>query len=150
VLVVPKPRGNLFVSYSLSSTNGPVHNTLNMAGLEGLTSLIYHEKQQPGSMLCAQHALNSLLRQFTRFPLIITHSNVDQQKGTMSVYPCKFDASMADQVICSSQLPIFRTSRTHWTRLKKATTMPTRGVTAPIWTIQVCTCCLGSSRSSFD
>lgn len=33
-----------------------------MAGLEGLASIIYHEKQQPGSMLCAQHALNSLLQ----------------------------------------------------------------------------------------
>ncbi|KAF8844289.1 Josephin-domain-containing protein [Paxillus ammoniavirescens] len=33
-----------------------------MAGLEGLVSMIYHEKQQSGSMLCAQHALNSLLQ----------------------------------------------------------------------------------------
>jgi len=35
---------------------------ITMAGLEGLASAIYHEKQQDGSMLCAQHALNSLLR----------------------------------------------------------------------------------------
>ncbi|THU95668.1 Josephin-domain-containing protein [Dendrothele bispora CBS 962.96] len=33
-----------------------------MAGLENLTALIYHEQQQEGSMLCAQHALNSLLQ----------------------------------------------------------------------------------------
>lgn len=33
-----------------------------MAGLENLISSIYHERQQPGSMLCAQHALNNLLR----------------------------------------------------------------------------------------
>ncbi|KAF8893769.1 Josephin-domain-containing protein [Infundibulicybe gibba] len=33
-----------------------------MSGLEALESLIYHEKQQEGSMLCAQHALNSLLQ----------------------------------------------------------------------------------------
>ncbi|RDB25080.1 Ataxin-3 [Hypsizygus marmoreus] len=33
-----------------------------MAGLENLADIIYHEKQQPGSMLCAQHALNSLLQ----------------------------------------------------------------------------------------
>ncbi|KAG9221109.1 hypothetical protein CCMSSC00406_0005452 [Pleurotus cornucopiae] len=33
-----------------------------MAGLEALSSIIYHEKQQSGSMLCAQHALNSLLQ----------------------------------------------------------------------------------------
>ncbi|KAI0045286.1 Josephin-domain-containing protein [Auriscalpium vulgare] len=33
-----------------------------MAGLETLVPLIYHETQQPGSMLCAQHALNSLLQ----------------------------------------------------------------------------------------
>lgn len=33
-----------------------------MAGLEPLVPHIYHERQQPGSMLCAQHALNSLLQ----------------------------------------------------------------------------------------
>ncbi|EJD52776.1 Josephin-domain-containing protein [Auricularia subglabra TFB-10046 SS5] len=33
-----------------------------MAGLEPLIPHIYHERQQPGSMLCAQHALNSLLQ----------------------------------------------------------------------------------------
>ncbi|KAL5484934.1 hypothetical protein ACEPAI_7576 [Sanghuangporus weigelae] len=32
-----------------------------MAGLEALAAIIYHERQQEGSMLCAQHALNSLL-----------------------------------------------------------------------------------------
>ena len=40
-----------------------------MAGLQALSSLIYHEKQQPGSMLCAQHALNSLLRGLNHFQL---------------------------------------------------------------------------------
>lgn len=35
-----------------------------MSELEELVSLIYHEKQESGSMLCAQHALNSLLRAF--------------------------------------------------------------------------------------
>ncbi|KAL1736026.1 Josephin-domain-containing protein [Schizophyllum commune] len=34
-----------------------------MATLDDLVPLIYHEKQQPGSMLCAQHALNALLRE---------------------------------------------------------------------------------------
>ncbi|KAI0665903.1 Josephin-domain-containing protein [Trametes maxima] len=33
-----------------------------MATIDGLIPLIYHEKQQQGSMLCAQHALNSLLQ----------------------------------------------------------------------------------------
>ncbi|KAF9012350.1 Josephin-domain-containing protein [Cyathus striatus] len=33
-----------------------------MSNLEHLKSIIYHEKQEPGSMLCAQHALNSLLQ----------------------------------------------------------------------------------------
>ncbi|KAL0955934.1 hypothetical protein HGRIS_002122 [Hohenbuehelia grisea] len=33
-----------------------------MAGLEPLVALIYHEKQQEGSMLCAQHALNVVLQ----------------------------------------------------------------------------------------
>jgi ataxin-3 len=30
---------------------------------DALKQVIYHEKQEPGSMLCAQHALNSLLQQ---------------------------------------------------------------------------------------
>jgi Ataxin-3 len=34
-----------------------------MSGLEEVTAMIYHERQQEGSMLCAQHALNSLLRE---------------------------------------------------------------------------------------
>ncbi|KAL1941962.1 hypothetical protein VTO73DRAFT_6492 [Trametes versicolor] len=33
-----------------------------MASIDALIPLIYHEKQQEGSMLCAQHALNSLLQ----------------------------------------------------------------------------------------
>ncbi|KAH9998494.1 Josephin-domain-containing protein [Russula compacta] len=33
-----------------------------MVGLEQLTTHIYHENQEPGSALCAQHALNSLLQ----------------------------------------------------------------------------------------
>jgi ataxin-3 len=33
-----------------------------MADLEALADRIYHEKQEHGSALCAQHALNSLLR----------------------------------------------------------------------------------------
>lgn len=34
-----------------------------MTTVDDLIPLIYHEKQEPGSMLCAQHALNSLLRE---------------------------------------------------------------------------------------
>ncbi|OCH95115.1 Josephin-domain-containing protein [Obba rivulosa] len=33
-----------------------------MASIDSLIPLIYHEKQQAGSMLCAQHALNNLLQ----------------------------------------------------------------------------------------
>ncbi|OJT05777.1 Ataxin-3 [Trametes pubescens] len=33
-----------------------------MSSIDSLIPLIYHEKQQEGSMLCAQHALNSLLQ----------------------------------------------------------------------------------------
>ncbi|KAF9268900.1 Josephin-domain-containing protein [Marasmius fiardii PR-910] len=33
-----------------------------MSKLDHLTRIIYHEKQQSGSMLCAQHALNNLLQ----------------------------------------------------------------------------------------
>jgi hypothetical protein len=39
-----------------------------MAGLGILASAIYHERQTTGSMLCAQHALNSLLRKHTAHP----------------------------------------------------------------------------------
>ncbi|EIN11689.1 Josephin-domain-containing protein [Punctularia strigosozonata HHB-11173 SS5] len=54
-----------------------------MAGLEGLASLIYHEKQQPGSMLCAQHALNSLLQgnYFTAPDLSAIAHSLDELEG---------------------------------------------------------------------
>lgn len=42
-----------------------------MAGLEGLVSIIYHERQQPGSALCAQHALNNLLRLWILFVNVV-------------------------------------------------------------------------------
>jgi hypothetical protein len=42
--------------------NTPCGDFQDMAGLEQITTRIYHERQEPGSALCAQHALNSLLR----------------------------------------------------------------------------------------
>lgn len=45
-----------------------------MAGLEQVVAAIYHEKQQPGSMLCAQHALNSLLREHHTSAMVL-HAN---------------------------------------------------------------------------
>ncbi|KAF9241602.1 Josephin-domain-containing protein [Melanogaster broomeanus] len=55
-----------------------------MAGLERLVSLIYHEKQQSGSMLCAQHALNSLLQgnYFTAPDLSELARNLDHLEQT--------------------------------------------------------------------
>ncbi|KAJ4483393.1 Josephin-domain-containing protein [Lentinula aciculospora] len=55
-----------------------------MAGLENLLPLIYHEKQQPGSMLCAQHALNSLLQgnYFSASDLSEIAQNLDDLEGT--------------------------------------------------------------------
>lgn len=41
-----------------------------MASIDALIPLIYHEKQQEGSMLCAQHALNSLLREYSTKVLV--------------------------------------------------------------------------------
>ena len=38
-----------------------------MSAIDRLKTVIYHEKQQEGSMLCAQHALNSLLREKPHF-----------------------------------------------------------------------------------
>ena len=35
-----------------------------MAPLDALLPHIYHERQQEGSMLCAEHALNNLFRAF--------------------------------------------------------------------------------------
>jgi len=52
-----------------------------MVGLESLASLIYHEKQQDGSMLCAQHALNSLLR--TSFVLETQSVMTPSSRGTI-------------------------------------------------------------------
>jgi len=52
-----------------------------MVGLESLLSLIYHEKQQDGSMLCAQHALNSLLR--TSFVLETQSVTTPSSRGTI-------------------------------------------------------------------
>ncbi|KAH7914112.1 Josephin-domain-containing protein [Hygrophoropsis aurantiaca] len=55
-----------------------------MAGLEGLVSMIYHEKQQSGSMLCAQHALNSLLQgnYFTAPDLSTIAASVDELESS--------------------------------------------------------------------
>ena len=52
-----------------------------MAGLEGLASMIYHEKQQSGSMLCAQHALNSLLRMFITCALRVASGSLRSTEG---------------------------------------------------------------------
>ena len=49
----------LYINTFPSSTQPPP----TMASTDDLIPLIYHEKQEPGSMLCAQHALNSLLRE---------------------------------------------------------------------------------------
>jgi ataxin-3 len=53
-----------------------------MAGLEPLIAHIYHEKQAPGSMLCAQHALNALLQgnYFTAPDLSAIAASVDQME----------------------------------------------------------------------
>ncbi|KAI0630092.1 Josephin-domain-containing protein [Trametes polyzona] len=54
-----------------------------MATINQLIPLIYHEKQQEGSMLCAQHALNSLLQgQYVSIMLslwVLTPSNIAPQ-----------------------------------------------------------------------
>jgi hypothetical protein len=53
---------NLFGTWRRRVLFSPSSTFQSMAGLECLVPYIYHEKQQEGSMLCAQHALNSLLR----------------------------------------------------------------------------------------
>lgn len=45
----------------------------NMATMDMLIKEIYFEKQEEGSMLCAQHALNSLLRMCHRKPIHVPY-----------------------------------------------------------------------------
>ncbi|KZT10685.1 Josephin-domain-containing protein [Laetiporus sulphureus 93-53] len=54
-----------------------------MATIEDLIPLIYHEQQEPGSMLCAQHALNSLLQgnYFTAPDLSTIALSLDEQEA---------------------------------------------------------------------
>lgn len=63
---------------------GRVATCLSPPTMDRLTTLIYHEKQQPGSMLCAQHALNSLLR-LSPFSYLIPLTHFSEQKETLSV-----------------------------------------------------------------
>lgn len=46
-----------------------------MNSLAQLVPLIYHERQEEGSMLCAQHALNSLLRTPLPTPISVSICN---------------------------------------------------------------------------
>lgn len=60
-----------------------------MNTLAQLVPLIYHERQEEGSMLCAQHALNSLLR--TPHLILIARLNLqlatDLHRGTLGLFP---------------------------------------------------------------
>ena len=77
-----------------------------MAGLENLIPTIYHEKQQSGSMLCAQHALNSLLRAYARSfdhaHCLIYGMCGPLQKATMCVPECP-PWKCLSRLICCSQ-----------------------------------------------
>ena len=58
-----------------------------MAPLEVLLPLIYHERQQEGSMLCAQHALNNLFRTSYFSPRIWSaDGKIRRQKVHMLVF----------------------------------------------------------------
>ena len=75
-----------------------------MAGLERLVPHIYHEKQQEGSMLCAQHALNSLFRTSQR--LIIHRVN----RFLSLFYRGQLCALLDNLNICSSSEAEFKFS----------------------------------------
>ncbi|TFK21961.1 Josephin-domain-containing protein [Coprinopsis marcescibilis] len=77
-----------------------------MAGLEHLTSVIYHEKQQQGSMLCAQHALNSLLQghYFTAPDLSDIANNLDVLEGTFDEERGEASTNMDDTGFFSVQV----------------------------------------------
>ena len=51
---------------SLAATS--YHTLSTMTTIRDLVPSIYFEKQEPGTALCAQHALNSLLRQSISLP----------------------------------------------------------------------------------
>ena len=79
-----------------------------MAGLERLIPYIYHEKQQEGSMLCAQHALNSLLRTSCKF----VHPSLAYSyfyRGPLCTFLDHFNiGSSTDSVYQSSMLLIYQ------------------------------------------
>lgn len=72
-------RSLLSVLTRLSSTT--------MTTLAQLVPLIYHERQEEGSMLCAQHALNNLLRTLPIIPhlSVSSPSNTDLRRGTFGL-----------------------------------------------------------------
>ncbi|KAF9071738.1 Josephin-domain-containing protein [Rhodocollybia butyracea] len=77
-----------------------------MAGLEPLLPLLYHEKQQSGSMLCAQHALNSLLQgnYFSTTDLSEIAQNLDILEGSYSNNPNMTSENMDDSGFFSVQV----------------------------------------------
>lgn len=117
-----------------------------MAGLEHLIQLIYHEKQQEGSMLCAQHALNSLLRMF---PIVILHKafslllyTEEHYVGSISCLPF---ISSAHQVVLQSSRPLISpTSQKISTYWRNDTTITIQGMPVLIWTIRVIYLCATS------
>jgi hypothetical protein len=60
-----------------------------MNTLAQLVPLIYHERQEEGSMLCAQHALNSLLRTPADLPVfsLDIQLTIDLHRGTLGLSP---------------------------------------------------------------
>ncbi|KAG5724194.1 Ataxin-3 [Termitomyces sp. T112] len=91
-----------------------------MAGLENLVSSIYHEKQQSGSMLCAQHALNNLLQgnYFTAPDLSDIASNLDALErsydGTHSHSTNMDDTGFFSVQVLESALTVWGLNLTRW------------------------------------
>ncbi|KAJ8475035.1 hypothetical protein ONZ45_g15743 [Pleurotus djamor] len=99
-----------------------------MAGLEALASLIYHEKQQSGSMLCAQHALNSLLQgnYFSAPDLSDIARNLDtlessyrEQDDPRGSTSANMDDTVAKTQSLSTQLAFILNYEQHWFTLRR-------------------------------
>lgn len=64
-----------------------------MTTLAQLVPLIYHERQEEGSMLCAQHALNNLLRTPPIIPISLSQSPTNHRSTQRNIWfvPLSFD-----------------------------------------------------------
>jgi hypothetical protein len=106
-----------------------------MATIETLTNAIYHEKQQPGEMLCAQHALNAVLRAYVllmhRERVLLTTRDLHRRELCELLQSCP-----RPTLICaSSPRRTYRRSRSNW-MTKSWSTTPNVALPVRTWMTQ--------------